>query len=157
MSTLKTASRIAPSYDDDFHEWAVSQARALRDHRAAELDWDNLAEEIESLGGSDRREVTSRLTTILVHLLKWRYQQERRTDSWSDTIARERMELFLIFEQSPSLARYAETALTKAYRLARAETARQTGLNARSFPADSPFSPRQALDPDFWPGGDDPR
>ena len=127
----------------------------MRDHRASALDWDNLAEEIESLGRSDQREVTSRLTTLLVHLLKWRYQSELRAESWSDTIARERIELPLIFDQSPSLARFAETTFAKAYRLARREAARQTRLSLGTFPAESPFSFQEALDPDVWPQSDD--
>jgi hypothetical protein len=149
MST-KTASRAA-TYETDFHEWTAAQARALRGHRTAGLDWENLAEEIESLGRSDQREVKSRLTTLLVHLLKWSYQPEKRSDSWADTIARERIELPLIFEQSPSLMRTAETAYPKAYRVARSEASRQTGIAARRFPLEPPFSVADTLDPDFWP------
>jgi hypothetical protein len=122
----------------------------VRAHRASDLDWGNLAEEIESLGRSDQREVVSRLTTLLTHLLKWRYQPERRADSWSDTIARERIELPLIFDQSPSLARFAEAELAKAYRLARKEAARQTRLGLEAFPPDPPFAFDEVLDPDFW-------
>lgn len=149
MST-KIVPRVA-AYADDFNEWALDQARALRDRRTSDLDWANLAEEIESLGRSDQREVRSRLTTLLVHLLKWRHQPERRSDSWSETIARERMELPFIFEQSPSLVKFAEAAFVKAYRLARSEAARQTRLPIRSFPVEPPFSLDDALDPDFWP------
>jgi hypothetical protein len=149
MST-KIAPRAA-TYADDFNEWALDQARALRDRRTSDLDWANLAEEIESLGRSDQREVRSRLTTLLVHLLKWRHQIERRSDSWSETIARERMELPFIFEQSPSLVNFAETAFVKSYRLARSEAARQSRLPIRSFPVEPPFSIDDALDPDFWP------
>lgn len=149
MST-KAARRVA-AYVSDFHEWTQTQARALRAGRTAELDWENLAEEIESLGRSDQREVKSRLTTLLVHLLKWWYQPEKRSDSWADTIARERLEIPFIFEQSPSLLDFAETAFGKAYRLARSEAARQTRLPVRSFPLDPPFALDDALDPDFWP------
>lgn len=149
MST-KIVPRVA-AYDDDFNQWTSNQARALRDRRASDLDWANLAEEIESLGRSDQREVRSRLTTLLVHLLKWRHQSERRTDSWSETIARERMELPFIFEQSPSLVKFAEATFVKSYRLARSEAARQTRLPIRSFPVEPPFPLDDALDPDFWP------
>ncbi len=148
----KAALRAA-TYDGDFNEWTQTQARALRSRRAAELDWENLAEEIESLGRSDQREVKSRVTTLLVHLLKWQYQSEKRSDSWADTIARERLELPFIFEQSPSLVAFAEAAFAKAYRLARSEAARQTRLPIRHFPLDPPFSMDDVLDPDFWPDG----
>jgi hypothetical protein len=152
MSNVKAASSVAASYDKDFYDWTVRQADALRSRSAASLDWENLAEEIESLGRSDQREVTSRLTTLLTHLLKWRYQPEKRTDSWAETIARERIELPLVFEQSPSLARFAESIFVKAYGLARREAARQTRLARRLFPEISPFTLEDALDPDFWPG-----
>jgi hypothetical protein len=58
-------------YDTDFHEWAETQAALLRSRSANALDWDNLAEEIESLARSDEREVASRLLLICQHLLKW--------------------------------------------------------------------------------------
>jgi hypothetical protein len=150
--SAKIASRAA-SYARDFNEWTQAQARALRGRSAADLDWENLAEEIESLGRSDQREVKSRLTTLLVHRLKRRHQAEKRSDSWADRIARERMDLPFIFGQSPSLAKFAEAAFPKAYRLARSEAARQTRLPIRTFPPEPSFSVDDALDPDFWPDG----
>jgi hypothetical protein len=139
------------AYDEDLYAWSQDQAARLRAHRPPRIDWEHIAEEIESLGRSDQREVTSRLTTLLVHLLKWRYQPERRTDSWEETIARERIELPLIFEQSPSLVGFAEGVMAKSYKLARREAARQTKLPVRNFPAQSPFTFVLALDPDYWP------
>ena len=56
-----------PRYDTDLYEWTKEQADALRRRAANELDWDNLAEEIESLGNSERREIRSRLKNLLVH------------------------------------------------------------------------------------------
>ena len=61
-------------YDEDFFAWAKQQAEALRAASRAgsnlKLDWENLAEEIESLGRSQRHELRSRLGVVLAHLLK---------------------------------------------------------------------------------------
>jgi Domain of unknown function DUF29 len=63
-------------YDEDLYQWTIEQGRALRGRTMNALDYDNLAEEIESLGRSDKREIESRLENLIVHLLKWRYQPE---------------------------------------------------------------------------------
>ena len=80
-------------YDTDFHEWAETQAALLRRRAANMLDWDNLAEEIESLAKSDEREVASRLLLICQHLLKWEYQPGRRTINWRSAIRVNRRDL----------------------------------------------------------------
>ena len=80
-------------YDTDFHEWAETQAALLRRRAANMLDWDNLAEEIESLAKSDEREVASRLLLICQHLLKWEYQPGRRTINWRSGIRVNRRDL----------------------------------------------------------------
>ena len=104
-------------YVDDLYEWTERQAALLRRRAAgdlandAELDWLNLAEEIESLGAHEKREVRSRLTLILQHLLKWRYQPEMRSRSWKSTISVQRRDLLRVFEDSPSLRRFAAGVL----------------------------------------------
>ncbi len=104
MSSVETAPRNA-AYDADFRDWAASQACALRDRRASALDWDNLAEEIESLGKSDRRKVASDLRTILEHLIKWRYQPQKRKTGWRSSIREHRDRIQRIIADSPSLRR----------------------------------------------------
>ena len=86
-------------YDTDFHEWAETQAALLRSRSANALDWDNLAEEIESLAKSDEREVASRLLLICQHLLKWEYQPGRRTINWRSAIRVNRRDLGKLLEQ----------------------------------------------------------
>ena len=78
---MVTATKKPPAlsvYDSDFQEWTKQQARALAARRTNDIDWDNVAEEIASLGRSDKREIESRIRTILVHLLKWKYQPGSR-------------------------------------------------------------------------------
>ncbi|HEX3954075.1 MAG TPA: DUF29 domain-containing protein [Stellaceae bacterium] len=78
--------RNAAAYDEDFVEWTVEQTRLLRTGALSEIDIENLAEEIESMGRSTRRELRSRLAGLLTHLLKWQYQPGFRSRSWAGTI-----------------------------------------------------------------------
>jgi uncharacterized damage-inducible protein DinB len=69
-------------YEQDFYQWTQQMATVLRNGHFDQLDIENIAEEIESLGRSDRRELKSRLTVLLMHLLKWHCQPEQRNNSW---------------------------------------------------------------------------
>jgi hypothetical protein len=95
--------RNAIAYDDDFFAWTEEQARLLRADELAEVDALNLAEEIESVGRSDRREIRSRLIVLLTLLLKWRFQAAARSAGWLGTIREERDQIELLLEDSPSL------------------------------------------------------
>lgn len=116
------------SYQSDLHEWTKEQADALRRRAPNALDWDNLAEEIESLGSSQRREIRSCLKVLLVHLLKWKHQPEGRCGSWRGSIAEARDQIEDVLEENPSLREYPEEALPKAYARARAKALIETGL-----------------------------
>src|SRR5438046_10078220 len=89
-------------YDADFFAWSNEQAQRLRLLKPDELDWENVAEEIESLGRSDRRAIGSNLKVILEHLIKCRYQPAKQTPSWTDTIDEHRDRLNRIIADSPS-------------------------------------------------------
>jgi hypothetical protein len=73
-------------YDQDFYQWTHEQAELMKAGALSQLDIPNLIEEIESMGRSEKRELRSRLTVLLMHLLKWDYQQDRRSGSWKSTI-----------------------------------------------------------------------
>ena len=95
-------------YDEDFVRWSEEQSRALREAARSgvnlPLDWENLAEEVESLGRSQRRELRSRIAVILEHLLKLeRSPAADPRSGWMETIARERSEIELLLNDSPSL------------------------------------------------------
>ena len=139
---------MTAAYDTDFAAWADEQAELLRRRASNELDWENLVEEIESLGRSQRHEVYSRLMRICEHLLKLAYQQ--RIDppkSWMATITEQRAELERLFEDSPSLRPYAAAQLAKAYTNGRKFAAHYT----TELPAECPWTIEQVLDPEFWP------
>ena len=83
MSQTTTSSSVEKLHERDILVWASEQARLLEERRFDELDLANLIEEVNSVGGSDRREIESRLGVLILHLLKWRYQPGRRTPSWA--------------------------------------------------------------------------
>ncbi len=94
------------SYDTDVYEWTREQAGALRRRAANKLDWDNLAEEIESLGSGDRRQIKSRLEILILHLLKWKYQPEWQCGSWRGLILEARHRLEDLLEEVRRCARF---------------------------------------------------
>ncbi len=77
-------------YNRDYYTWTPEQARALRQRRVSSLYWENLAEEVEDLSKSERRELQNRLELLLEYLLKWQYQPKRRTRTWTSTITIQR-------------------------------------------------------------------
>ncbi|WP_414834155.1 DUF29 domain-containing protein [Afifella sp. YEN Y35] len=148
---LKKPAEAEPLYEADFFRWTQEQAEALRTRRLADLDWANLAEEIETLGRSDRSEIRSRLTVILLHLLKWRHQPEQRKGGWKASIFEQRVRIADLLEDSPSLHSYPATVLAKEYRIARLKAADETGLPEDRFPETCPFTIEEILDETFLP------
>jgi Domain of unknown function DUF29 len=136
-------------YDTDFYQWTQTQAAALRAKDVAALDLEHLAEEIESLGKRDRRAVESYLEVILLHLLKWAYQSERRGWSWEKSLLQARNRLAKLLRDNPSLANQVPGFLDVAYPHARRLAALETSLPLTTFPATCPWASEQVLDEDF--------
>jgi uncharacterized protein DUF29 len=138
-------------YDQDFFAWANEQARLLRAGRLSEADIAHIAEEIESMGRSEKRELVNRLSVLLMHLLKWRFQPSARGTSWRLTIEEQRQRLADHLLDNPSLKATLDASIASGYRLAILGAARETGLDRAVFPAACPWSFEQVMDPDFWP------
>jgi hypothetical protein len=138
-------------HDSDFYAWTLEQAALLRAGRAGEADLEAIAEEIESMGKTEKRELVSRLTILLLHLLKWRHQPSHRGKSWRLTIANARDEITDHLEDNPSLKAMLDSALEQAYRIARRKAAIETEFDEDDFPARCPWSFAQAVDERFWP------
>jgi Domain of unknown function DUF29 len=151
MSDAKTRARPTAAYGTDFYAWTRDQAARLRELRPNSIDWENIAEEIKGLGGSQRREIRSRLVVVLTHLLKWTYQPDGRGNSWRASIAVARQEIAKELSESPSLRRYPGEELADQYSVARLKAAGQTKLSLELFPTTCPFTIGEVLDPDFWP------
>ena len=144
-------SKNATLYDADFYAWANEQAKLLRAGRLSEADVENIAEEIESLGKSEKSELISRLTVLLLHLLRWRHQPALRSHSWRQTIEQQRLHLEDHLADNPSLKSQLDEAMAKAYRHTRVDAEHETGLLRTTFPAATPFTFDEAMRPDFWP------
>lgn len=138
-------------HEVDFHAWAQDQARFLREGRWQDLDLEHLAEEVEAMGASQRRELHSRLKVLLLHLLKWKYQPHLQGKSWRSTIKVQRKELAVLLRKNPSLHPHLSEELADAYELARAWAEAETGLDEATFPAACPYTVEQVLDPAFLP------
>jgi hypothetical protein len=132
-------------YEDDFVLWADEQAAALAEGRLADLDLVNLADEIGSLSARDRREVTSRLTVMLIHLLEHAYQPERAARSLKRSALTQAAEIQTLVHDSPSLRARIETEIPFAYGRARRRAARETGLAIETFPEQPPEAILAAL------------
>jgi len=143
--TLKPAA--GSLYDEDFAVWTSKTARLFRERRFDEMDVEHIAEEIEDMG---KRELHSRLTVLIVHLLKWKFQPEKKWAGCRSTIATQRTEIQLLLDDSPSL-RHSATTIGDIYPRALQSAIAQTGLPARTFPRECPFSADQILDLSFLP------
>jgi hypothetical protein len=146
-----------PGYDQDFVLWSERQAALIRAGRFERVDWENVAEAIESLGISDRRQLRHRLEVLMMHLLKWQFQPLHRSRSWQSTIRVQRGRIERLLEESPSLRREVGDLSREEYATARAEASGETGFALRTFPKTPPYTPDQILDEDFFPGPIDER
>jgi len=148
---LQTVNELEHLYDRDFSLWIATTAELLREGRLAELDVANLLEEIETMGRSEKSALKSNLVVVLWHLLKWKYQPEKRSTSWELSIAEHRRRLREAFGDSPSLKRYFNECFDQCYQDARRQAKIETKLAIATFPEISPFTAEQCLDQDFLP------
>lgn len=147
---MATAKRL---YDDDFYAWTQEQAAVLRDMRGinTRLDAENLAEEVADMGRAERRALASYATNLLMHLLKWGHQPDRRSASWRVTIRECRRQIDRLLADSPSLRGAFEAGLAEWYDDAREDAADETGLPLTTFPAAMDVPRDRLLDKDWLP------
>ncbi len=138
-------------YDTDFYAWANEQAALLRAGQLSAADIEHIAEEIESMGKAEKRELVSRLAVLLLHLLKWRFQPKRRCSSWEATIRIQRRDLTRHLKDNPSLKPKVPEAVEDAYGNAVIAASDETGLREETFSTVCPWSFDQMMDEGFWP------
>lgn len=136
-------------YDEDFYAWLIKNAELLKQKKFNELDIEHIAEEIESMGRSEKRQLMTRLSLLMAHLLKWQYQPERRTSSWRLTIKEQRKELIGLLEESPSLQNKID--FQKAYERAIILASKETGIIEDDFFKKCSFNLKECLDSDYFP------
>jgi hypothetical protein len=144
---------LADLYMVDETAWLDAMAELIGSGRLSELDYVHLKEYLEDMARRDRREVSSRLKVLLVHVLKWHYQKEMRTPSWQTTIDNQQDELEFDME-SGVLRNYAESSLAAIYEKAAKYAAGETGLPVKTFPPECPWTLEQLLSPEVLQNGD---
>ena len=140
------------TYETDFYLWTQQQAALLRqgEFNRVDLDLANIAEEIEDMGKSNRLALESYLHNVLMHLLKWQYQPQRRGNSWRMSIRNGRRQIEKRLKNSPSLKPQLLAMVEEEYSPARENAADETGLPLATFPEECPFTLEQ-ITGDFWP------
>lgn len=153
MAAPRRAAKVAgTAYEVDVSAWALEQAHHLRAGSWAQIDIAHLADEIEAVSRTERHALTSALRVILLHMLKWDHQPERRTRSWVASIRTQRLAVAEQIEDSPSLVPQIPQLLARAYRRARIEAGTETGLDDAAFPKACPYDFDAVMDRAFaWP------
>lgn len=141
----------ATLYETDFAAWTAEQAELLQAGRLDALDIAGLIEEIEDMGKSERSGLESHLSVVLMHLLKWQFQPDRRTASWRHSILNGRFQALKRLKRSPSLRPKVSEIITDEYDMARENAAFETGLPLTYFPDTCPFTTEQVLDREWLP------
>lgn len=131
---------LRAEYERDIYSWTQEQARLLREGRWDLVDRDNVAEEIESLGRTEFNRLESALRVLLLHMLKWDHQPQQRSRSWVLSVAAQRIEVEDVLADNPGLKPRVGEALGRAYRKARLEAAKETGLDVAEFPETCRYS-----------------
>jgi len=137
------------THENDFYAWTQEQAHLLKTGQLYEIDSQNIAEEIEDMGRSEKRQLESRLEILIIHLLKWQFQPNLRSRSWQLTIKEQRLRLEKLLQKNPSLQANLTEAIEDVYPLATISAERETGLSL--FPETCPYNLTEILSPEFLP------
>ena len=140
----------ATVYEQDFDVWALHNAELLRQGRLTEIDAEHIADELESMGKRDRRELLSRLKILIGHMLKWRFQPTQRCSSWRGSIIEQRLQVHDLLDDNPNLRPPLPQLPGAAYPDAVKLASKETGLPPSVFPVDCPYTVEQLLNDDFF-------
>jgi hypothetical protein len=148
-TALAPDARAAAEYERDFYSWALEQAELIREGRWTAVDRENVAEEIESLGREQFNKLESAIRILLIHMLKWDNQPERRSRSWALSIKEQRLQLANVLVDNPGLKPRLMEAVERAYQRGRLQAARETDVDEARFPARCPYAWEEISDRDF--------
>ncbi|MDB9316046.1 DUF29 domain-containing protein [Spirulina sp. CS-785/01] len=138
-------------YNQDFNLWLERTIFLLKEGKLLEVDYINLIEELESMGRSEKNALKSNLRILLMHLLKYQFQPEKRTNSWLYTISEHRQRITDALETSPSLHNFLGEVLENCYQGGKRLAVDETGLSSNIFPENCPYSVAEILDLDYFP------
>jgi len=153
----QTQTQMNPSlpgvslYDQDLSAWAAHNANLLRMRQFDGLDIENLIEELDDMGKSEKRGIYSHQKVLLMHLLKWQFQPAKQTPSWRYTIRNARRDLKYLIDDNLSLKSFPQTKLDSSYKDAVIMAAGETGLDEQEFPLVCPYTVDQLLDEEWLP------
>ncbi len=141
-------------YEQDFYLWIQTTVKLLQERNLEQLDIDNLIEEIDSMGRSEKKELKTRLVVLIEHLLKlqfWMTEKDYNARGWRNTVVEQRRQILYTLADSPSLKLIFNDIFVDCYTDARKDTIRKYQLSSELFPEQPPFSLEQVLNADFIP------
>lgn len=138
-------------YEMDRAAWLTRQVELIKSGRFALVDQEHLLEELEAEVGNYRREIKRRLRVLIAHLLKWKYQPDRRSSGWRGAIRVQRIDIADLLKDNPSLRQNVRQAIEDAYSDAVKLAADETGMLEDAYPASCEWEESELLNPDFWP------
>jgi len=150
MTTELDANRQS-LYEADYLKWIETTAQKLRVRDYSNIDWENLIEEIDDMGRSERKSLKSNLIVVLTHLLKWQYQPDFRSGSWKGSIVEHRRRIRDALKDSPSLKPYLQEVFAECYLDAVELASAETELPVETFPGECPYTAAEVLDSNFLP------
>ncbi|MBE9204487.1 DUF29 domain-containing protein [Synechocystis salina LEGE 06099] len=151
---LKLKNNSHALYAKDYCLWLEATAKTLKDQDFNNLDLENLIEEIESLGRSEKRAISSYLMRLCEHLLKIEYWQSERKPcfrSWKIEVQNFRLQIEADLEASPSLNSFLRDSFIKQYKNGRKLFLTASDLNPKIVPEIPSFTLEQALDETWLP------
>jgi hypothetical protein len=133
-------------YEVDYVMWLADTIDKIKHQNYEQIDWANLVDEIEDISKSERRRLESNLVVVLMHLLKWNYQPERRSTSWESSIEEHRRRIRKALKASPSLKSYLEEVFQECYEDAVKQASIETQIELKEFPENCPYSISETLE-----------
>lgn len=138
-------------YDQDYVLWLETTIDQLRQEKFSSVDWENLLDELESMGKSEKRSLLSLLTRLLEHLLKlayWDSEREYNVNKWKSKITTFRNQIQKLLKDSPSLKPYLQEIFPECYSDARESMSLLISLE---IPFDKIATLEQVLDKSWFP------
>jgi hypothetical protein len=142
---------MQPKYTEDFYGWAMTNASLLKQGKVKEADMEHIIEELEEMGSNKENELFSRLALLMSHLLKWHFQPNFRSHSWTNTIKEQRFRIKRVLKKNPGLKGELDETFQDAYTAAIFRATDETGLDEKTFPTECPYTFEQIMDEEFYP------
>ena len=151
LGDTKQIIDVSRCYEIDFAKWLFDQADRLKRHDLEELDTEYLAEELETLGRSQKRALRSHMSNRLQHMLKWDYQPEKRSRSWYSSLQNSLSGMEDQIALSPSLGtdEFLAQSLSDVFPLAKRKALQETGLPSTTVTDECPYSLDKIFDESF--------